>query len=106
MIGLAVGGLPGAAVAAIAMFVPAALIVLAISALYDRFRDHAWRPLFVRIMTPIVLGLTWVGVSLLARGALGTWETWVIAAAATGLIALDAHQRVPYHRCGRRPRSC
>jgi len=86
LIGLAVGGLPGAVVAAVAMFVPAALIVLAISALYDRFREHAWRAVFLRIMIPVVLGLTWVGVSLLARGALGGWQTWVIAAAATALM--------------------
>lgn len=86
LIGLAVGGLPGAVVAAVAMFVPAALIVLAISALYDRFREHPWRAVFVRTMIPVVLGLTWVGVSLLARGALGTWPTWVLAAAATALM--------------------
>lgn len=86
LIGLAVGGFPGAAVAAVAMFVPAALIVLGLSALYDRFREHAWRALFQRVMIPIVLGLSWVGVVLLARGAVGTWETWVIAAAATALM--------------------
>lgn len=86
LIGLAVGGLPGSVIAAIAMFVPAALIVLLISALYDRFREHPWRAVFVRVMIPVVLGLTWVGVSLLARGALGTWPTWVLAAAATVLM--------------------
>ncbi|HEV8022995.1 MAG TPA: chromate transporter [Candidatus Lustribacter sp.] len=86
LIGLAVGGLPGAALAAIAMFVPAALIVLALSALYDRFREHPWRALFQRVMIPIVLGLSWVGVLLLARGALGGWQTWVIGLAATGLM--------------------
>jgi chromate transporter len=86
LIGLAVGGLPGAVVAAVAMFVPAALIVLVISVLYDRFREHAWRPIVLRVMIPIVLGLTWVGVSLLARGALGAWQTWVLAAVATALM--------------------
>lgn len=86
LIGLAIGGLPGAALAAVAMFVPAALIVLAISAAYDRFQEHPWRAIFVRVMIPIVLGLTWVGVTLLARGALGTWPTWVVGAVATALM--------------------
>lgn len=86
LIGLAVGGYSGAAVAAVAMFVPAALIVLGISVLYDRFREHVWRPLFQRVMIPVVLGLSWVGVLLLARGAVGTWPTWVIAGVATALM--------------------
>jgi chromate transporter len=86
LIGLAVGGLPGAGLAALAMFVPAALIVLAIAGAYDRFTEHPWRPVFLRMMIPIVLGLTWVGVTLLGRGALGTWPSWVLAAVAAGLM--------------------
>jgi chromate transporter len=86
LIGLAVGGFPGAAVAAFAMFVPAALIVLAISVMNDRYREHPWRVLLLRTMIPVVLGLSWVGVVLLGRGALGSWETWAFMLVATGLM--------------------
>lgn len=83
---MAVGGLPGAAVAAFAMFVPAALVVLAISVMNDRYREHPWRVLLLRTMIPVVLGLTWVGVVLLGHGALGSWETWAFMLFATGLM--------------------
>jgi chromate transporter len=86
LIGFAVGGLPGAALGAFAMFFPAALIVLGVSALYDRFHDHPWRKIFARAMIPIVLGLTWVGVTLLSRGALDSPITYAIAAGAAAAM--------------------
>jgi chromate transporter len=86
LLGYAVGGIWGAIVAALAMFLPAALVVFAISAVYDRFREHPWRKLFARAMIPIVLGLTWVGITFLSRGALDTPLTYVIALIAGGLI--------------------
>lgn len=85
LIGYAVGGLPGAALGAFAMFFPAACVVFAIVALYDRFHEHPWRKIFARAMIPVVLGLTWVGVTLLSRGALESPLSYVLAigAAAT-----------------------
>jgi chromate transporter len=79
LLGYAVGGMGGAVVATLAMFVPAALIVLAISTIYDRFHEHPARKIFARAMIPIVLGLTWVGITLLSRGALDTPPTYAIA---------------------------
>ncbi len=86
LLGYRVGGLVGSVIAAIAMIVPAALIVLGVSALYDRYHSHPWRKLFSRAMVPIVLGLTWVGISLLSRGALDTPLTYAIAIVACGMI--------------------
>ena len=86
LIGYAVGGLPGAALGAFAMFFPAAVVVYAIIALYDRFHEHPWRKIFARAMIPIVLGLTWVGVTLLSRGALDSPLTYAIAAAAAATM--------------------
>lgn len=86
LLGYAVGGMGGAIVATLAMFVPAALIVLAISTIYDRFHEHPWRKLFARAMIPIVLGLTWVGITLLSRGALDTPPTYAIALAALAVM--------------------
>lgn len=86
LIGLAVGGLGGAALAATAWFLPAGLVSLAVSELYDRFHDHPWRKIFARAMVPIVLGLTWVGAALLSRGALDSPLTYALAAAAAAAI--------------------
>lgn len=86
LLGYRVGGFAGALLGAIAMFVPAALIVLGIATLYDRFKDHPWRAIFARSMIPIVLGLSWVGVLLLGRGALEGPAAWAIAGASTVLL--------------------
>lgn len=86
LLGLAVGGFGGAVIATLAMFIPASLVVLTVSAIYDRFHDHPLRKTFARAMIPVVLGLTWVGITLLGRGALDTPATWAMAVAAGALI--------------------
>jgi chromate transporter len=86
LIGYAVGGLPGAALGAFAMFFPASIVVFGIVTLYDRFQDHPWRKIFARAMIPVVLGLTWVGVTLLSRGALETPLSYVLAIGAAAAM--------------------
>jgi chromate transporter len=86
LIGYAVGGLPGAAVGALAMFIPAAIIVFLIVVLYDRFHEHPGQKIFARAMIPVVLGLTWVSVALLSRGALETPLSYVLAAGTAALM--------------------
>ena len=77
LIGFAVGGLPGAALGAFAMFFPAALIVLGVSALYDRFHDHPWRKIFARAMIPMSLT---IGVSFTHTGSLVRLRTASVTA--------------------------
>jgi chromate transporter len=79
LIGYTVAGLGGAAVAAVAMFLPAAAFVYVLAHAWDRFRDHPGRKIFARAMIPIVLGLSWVGAMLLGRGALDGPATIAIA---------------------------
>jgi chromate transporter len=86
LIGYAVGGLPGAAVGALAMFIPAAIIVFLIVVLYDRFHEHPGQKIFARAMIPVVLGLTWVSVALLSRGALATPLSYVLAAGTAAMM--------------------
>jgi chromate transporter len=86
LIGFRVGSLWGAVIGAFAMFVPAALVVFVIAHLYDRFNEHPWRALFARAMIPIVLGLSWVGVIFLGRGALENSTTWILGAISAGVI--------------------
>jgi chromate transporter len=60
--------------------------VFIIVAIYDRFHDHPWRKIFARAMIPVVLGLTWVGVTLLSRGALETPLSYVLAVGAAATM--------------------
>jgi chromate transporter len=86
LVGYTVAGFAGAVVAAIAMFVPAAAVVYLLAHAWDRFHDHPNRKVFARAMVPIVLGLSWVGSTILARGAIDGWATASIALAATAAM--------------------
>jgi chromate transporter len=86
LVGFAVAGFTGACVAAVAMFLPAAVFVYVLAHAWDRFHDHPGRKIFARAMIPIVLGLSWVGAVILGRGALDGPLTIVIALIAAGLM--------------------
>jgi chromate transporter len=86
LIGYAVAGFTGASVAAVAMFLPAAVFVYVLAHAWDRFHDHPGRKIFARAMIPIVLGLSWVGAVILGRGALDGPATIVIALIAAGVM--------------------
>jgi chromate transporter len=86
LIGYTAAGFGGAVVAALAMFVPAAAIVFGLAHLWDRFHDHPYRTIFARAMVPIVLGLSWVGTIILARGAIDGPATIAIALGATAVM--------------------
>jgi chromate transporter len=88
LIGYKVAGMVGAVVAAVTTFLPAALIVYGIAHLWDRFEEHPWRDVFARAMVPIVLGLSWVGVVFLGRGALDAPSAYVIAFGVAALSML------------------
>jgi chromate transporter len=81
-----VAGFSGACVAAVAMFLPAAVFVYVLAHAWDRFHDHPGRKIFARAMIPIVLGLSWVGAVILGRGALDGPLTIVIALIAAGAM--------------------
>ncbi len=86
LIGYSVASFWGAVVAAVAMFLPAALFVYGLAHIWDRFHDHPGRKIFARAMIPIVLGLSWVGAIILGRGALDGPATIGIALVAAGVM--------------------
>jgi len=93
LVGYAVAGFAGAAVATAAIFLPAGLLVYVAGHWWERFRGNPLRNRFAAALKPVVLGLIWAGVVTLARGALGTWETIGLAVAATiALLRTDWNQ--------------
>ncbi|MBV9440566.1 MAG: chromate transporter [Candidatus Eremiobacteraeota bacterium] len=86
LIGWRVAGFVGAALAALAVFVPAGVLVYALGRAWDRFHGHPWRARFARAIAPVVLGLIWAGVVTLGRGALDGPLTGAIAAVAVVLM--------------------
>lgn len=79
LIGYTVAGLPGAAVATAALFVPAACIVYVVGRAWQRLAGHPWREGFARGLAPVALGLFWAGVVTIAHGGIDGWVTLGIA---------------------------
>jgi chromate transporter len=79
LIGYTVAGVPGAVVASIAMYAPAAFIVFAIGRVWYRYTGHPWRDAFARGLGPVTLGLFWVGVFAVGRGGIKDAPTIGIA---------------------------
>ncbi|HTJ24815.1 MAG TPA: chromate transporter [Candidatus Limnocylindria bacterium] len=86
LVGWRVAGFAGAALAALAIFVPAALVVHALGRVWQRLHGHPWRDRFARGIAPVVLGLVWASVATIGRGALDGAPTVAIALAATILM--------------------
>ena len=88
LIGQYAAGLPGALVAAIAMYTPSALLVHAVARFWHRARTAAWRAWAERALAPVAVGLTYAsGLALLRRTEHGP-VPWAITAGATLLLAL------------------
>ncbi len=91
-VGYRAHGLPGAVLAAIAMFLPTSLIALLVTAHWQRLRAHRWVAAAERALLPIGIGLSSAGVYTLARSALQDVTT-VALALCTGLVLYQG--RVP-----------
>jgi chromate transporter len=95
LVGYAVAGMAGAVVAAIAIFLPAGVLVHAAGIAWGRFCGHPWRDRFAVAIKPIVLGLIWAGVVTLARGAADAPVTVALALiAAVVLLRTNWNQSV------------
>lgn len=93
-IGFAAGGVTGAALAAIAMFVPAALLMYGASALWRRFHDSPWRERITLGLAPVVVGLTWASVLTFGKGAV-TGPASIAIVVAIALLALRTKLDTP-----------
>jgi len=84
-IGYAAEGARGAALAAVAMFVPAALLMLGAAMLWRRFHDSPWRERIGAGLAPVVVGLTWASVLAFGKGAVGGIASIVIVVVVAAL---------------------
>jgi chromate transporter len=84
-IGYAADGARGAVLAALAMFVPAALLMLGAAVLWRRFHDSPWRERIGAGLAPVVVGLTWASVLAFGKGAVNGIASIVIVTVVAAL---------------------
>jgi chromate transporter len=81
LIGYHVAGVPGAAIATVALYLPPSILLYAIARASDHFADHPWKKAIERGLAPVVVGL-------LASGAFQVGEIAVDGPVAVGLALL------------------
>lgn len=69
-IGAVVAGLPGAAVALVAFFLPTGILTFAIGRLWTRLANWRWRPAIQTGLGSVSVGLVLAGAIIMGRGAL------------------------------------
>lgn len=85
-IGYVVGGLAGAAVATVAIFIPIYLGVIVPGPWFVRHQDNPQLKAFVRGATAAAAGAIAGATVILAKGAIVDWKTGLIAVAALGFV--------------------
>ena len=84
LVGFAAAGIPGALVAAIALYLPSSLLTFAVARLWEGWRGSPWHGAIERGMQPIAAGLVLSGGIAVLRAApqsLGFWAATAAAAA-------------------------
>jgi chromate transporter len=79
LIGFHVGGLPGALVATVAIFVPTSVIIYLVARIWRRHRGAAWQLAIERGLAPIAAGLILASVLTILRSIEGGILAWVVA---------------------------
>jgi chromate transporter len=85
-IGYMLGGFPGAAVATVAIFLPSFFYVALLAPVLFRLRQSAWMAAFLDAVNVCAVALMGGVTFKLAADALQGWPTWLIAAAALGVL--------------------
>ena len=83
LIGWKVAGIPGAAVATAAFYLPPALLVYTVARLWGRWRGAAWHQAIERGLAPIAAGLLVAGGVVILQASAAGWPVWAAALAAT-----------------------
>ena len=92
VIGARVAGLPGAAVATLSMLLPSSVLILTVSAAWQRFRLHPWRRRIQAGLVPLTAGLVLAASGLLVRSTATGWGTAIIiGSVAVLLVRTRAH---------------
>jgi chromate transporter len=86
LIGLKVGGVPGAIASALATFGPPCAMYYVSYRLWDRFRDMPWQRIVRRALAPLTIGLVVAGGYVMARTGDVGWPSVAITAAAVALM--------------------
>jgi chromate transporter len=85
LVGYRAAGYAGAAVAAVALFLPSSVLMVIAGVAWRRFSASPWKDVVSVGLAPVVIGLVWSSVFTIGRGAVPGVAAIVIALIITGL---------------------
>lgn len=88
LIGWDVAGLPGALVAATAIFLPSSVLLYGLARIWARYRGRPWQAAVERGLAPIAAGLILAASLTLAEAAQGGWLAWAVALGSTVVLTV------------------
>jgi chromate transporter len=86
LLGHFIAGVPGAAVATVAMCGPSCVLAYAVSRFVERFRDAQWRIAIQSGLVPVTIGLIAASALIIAQGADRDWASFAVTATTFALV--------------------
>lgn len=86
LVGWKVAGIPGAAIASLALFLPSSLLYYAIARHWSAHRGKLWHSALERGLAPIAAALILAGSLVILRASGTDYTLWAIAAASTAVL--------------------
>jgi chromate transporter len=78
-LGVMTAGLPGAAIAALAFFLPTGVLTFAVGRIWKKLANWPWRDSIQRGLGPVAIGLAVAGLLTFGRSSIHGWLTLVVA---------------------------
>jgi chromate transporter len=92
LVGFSVGKLPGAVVAALAIFVPSSIVMFLVVRLWQRAKDSPIRDALGHGLAPAIVGLSWASAWVIGKGVIGSWPSIALAAV---VVFLSLRTKIP-----------
>ncbi|MGP6159015.1 MAG: chromate transporter [Vulcanimicrobiaceae bacterium] len=92
LVGFSVARIPGAVLAALAIFVPSSVLMYVAVKLWERSEGSRVREAIGHGLAPAIVGLTWASAWVIAKGFVGSWQAVALLSAVT---ALSLRTKIP-----------
>lgn len=86
LLGHFIAGVPGAAIATVAMCGPSCVLACAVARVVERFRHARWRIAMQAGLVPVTIGLIAASALIIAQAADQVWTSFAITAATFALV--------------------
>ena len=85
LVGFSVAKIPGAILAAVAIFVPSSILMVFAVQIWQRAKNSPVRDAIGHGLAPAIVGLSWASAWVIGRGVIGSWQSIALALVVTVL---------------------